>query len=914
MVPRALLVIALMCVAPADARQAPAEDPIATLVARLEQAGAAGDPSAVVALGTSPEASGVKVFASASALPPSRFIIKERDRAPLTASTDRLLLEVFAQYGNEAVITTWRVDVTSDPAPPGERRIQSMEQLSVVSGLHRLALNPAKQFDVRNLTIRGTDLTLELPSGQAFMAETADGPTAVVLLGRGRMQFAPTEPAERTQIRIFSGDESLGSEFTAAFIRVRPGDFSDTFGTSAFVPRAVHAGDFRRASEVFDDHVGQTLQLDLTDLSRERWSLIPSAGDLIAEVRTRRHGSLTYTRSSKDAEDISLFDRRRRRNLAVYASAEKLASRGRFYSEDQSAEYDVQRYDVDVAFSPERLWIDGNVQMTLKVRAYILTSVTLRLAEPLVVRSITSPQLGRLLHLRVVGQNSVIVNLPATVSRDTELTLNVIYGGRLEPQQVEQEALAVQAPQQQAEVEQAVIPIEPQYVYSNRSYWYPQATVTDYALARLRVSVPAEFDVVASGTQMDPPAITSSTSEGAKGRKLVVFDAERPVRYLACLITRLNPVVVREVPLPLGARGITVSPGVRNGATERGRGGLAPVGYADSGILPQERDADRRLGLTLSVQANPRQTGRARSLADRSESILQYFTGLIGGAPYGSFTLAVAENELPGGHSPAYFAVLNHPPPTIPLLWRNDPVVFDGYPHFFLAHEIAHQWWGHAVGWKNYHEQWLSEGFAQYFAALYAERDRGDDVFTGILRQMRRWSLQQSAQGPVYLGYRLGHIKGDGRVFRALVYNKGAMVLHMLRRTLGDEAFFAGIRRFYSDWRFRKAGTNDFRLAMESASGRELSAFFEGWIYGSAVPRLKFTTSATGGDLLIRFEHQGEIVPVPVTVSVTYTDGRSEELVVQVTEKIVEQALRLNGTPRSIDANRDHAAVAEIDG
>jgi len=71
---------------------------------------------------------------------------------------------------------------------------------------------------------------------------------------------------------------------------------------------------------------------------------------------------------------------------------------------------------------------------------------------------------------------------------------------------------------------------------------------------------------------------------------------------------------------------------------------------------------------------------------------------------------------------------------------------------------------------------------------------------------MRRWAMNQSDQGPVYLGYRLGHIKSDGRIFRALVYNKGAAVLHMLRRLIGDEAFFKGIRRFYADAKFRKAG------------------------------------------------------------------------------------------------------------
>jgi aminopeptidase N len=206
----------------------------------------------------------------------------------------------------------------------------------------------------------------------------------------------------------------------------------------------------------------------------------------------------------------------------------------------------------------------------------------------------------------------------------------------------------------------------------------------------------------------------------------------------------------------------------------------------------------------------------------------------------------------------------------------------------------------------------LSEGFAQYFAALYAAKDRGDDVLRSLLRQMRRWAVEQSSQGPVYLGYRLGHIRGEGRVFRALVYNKGAMVLHMLRRLVGDDVFFAGLRQFYTDWKFRKAGTDDFRAAMERASSRDLSSFFEGWIYGSDVPRLRFTSTVTGTEAQLRFEHRGEMIPVPVTVSITYTDGQTEEIVVPVTESVVERRVTLKKAVRSIDANRDHAAVATI--
>jgi hypothetical protein len=895
---RATWLAAALMLLPAGAlAQGDADDvPIRTLLQRVESALQRHDVAGYTAL------------LSASADPQSaagfvdeefragttKAVVQERDRQRLQGTLPgngySLTVDAFTEFGDRARVATWQIDIRK--SSDDRWTIARQERLSAIENLYRLAVNATRQFDARNFTLLAEDLELTLVEGTVFTIDTDQGTTGLVLLGHGELKFHPAPDTEKGQVRIFSGSETLESRFDAAYVRV--GTLDTHADRSVLVPRPLDQRDLRRAEQVFREESGKSFMVDLADLSRDNWSLLPAWDDFLAEIRTRRFDTLTYARSSSEAEDVSLFDRRRKRNISVYASKEKLASRGRFYSEDEFSTYDVLDYDIQVAATPERQWIEGVAKMRLRVRAPSLGQITIRLADSLTVRSIVSSQFGRLFSLRVANQNAVLVNLPATVLQDSELTLVISYGGRLEPQPADRETLLAGAGQDRGSapfVDDPMFPrAEASYLYSNQSYWYPQSPFTDYATATIQISVPAIYGCVASGeVSSDSPELVPG-KDPTQARKLYLFTAERPLRYLAFVVTKLTR-----------ADRWTV-------AFDRTRSGkrVVPAGRSNT---PYEK-------LDLIVDANPRQTARGREVAERAVDIVQYYESLIGDSPYSAFTVALVENALPGGHSPGYFAVLNQPLPNSGLTWRNDPASFSNYPEFFLAHEVAHQWWGQAVGWRNYHEQWLSEGFAQYFAALYAQHYRGDAVFANVLRQMRKWAIEESADGPVYLGYRVGHIRNDGRAFRAVVYNKGAAVLHMLRRLIGDDAFFRGMRRFYTESRFRKVGSDDLRLAMEAESGRSLERFFERWVYNASLPRISFSyrveTGSQGSVAVLHFEQSGELFDLPVTVTVQYADRKATDVVVPVTDKVVEFRVPLSGPLRTIDVNKDDGTVAEI--
>jgi aminopeptidase N len=261
------------------------------------------------------------------------------------------------------------------------------------------------------------------------------------------------------------------------------------------------------------------------------------------------------------------------------------------------------------------------------------------------------------------------------------------------------------------------------------------------------------------------------------------------------------------------------------------------------------------------------------------QEMLAFYAEKFGPSPYPTLGLVVAEGETPGGHSPPGLVYLQRRAPVLSTRsLPDDPANFSDLPGFFLAHEAAHQWWGQGTAPANYRERWLSEAWAQYAAALWLRERVGEGAFRSMMDRMARWAQRHDGAGPIHLGHRLGHLKQDPRMFRAVVYDKGAWVLHMLRGLVGDEAFFAGARAFLKRFRYAKAGTEDLRAALEEASGRDLRPYFESWIYGTGLPTLVWSARtdrlAAGFRTTVDVRPQGLPGPLPLQLEVTWSAGR----------------------------------------
>jgi hypothetical protein len=168
------------------------------------------------------------------------------------------------------------------------------------------------------------------------------------------------------------------------------------------------------------------------------------------------------------------------------------------------------------------------------------------------------------------------------------------------------------------------------------------------------------------------------------------------------------------------------------------------------------------------------------------------------------------------------------------------------------VHEMAHQWWGHMVGCKTYHDEWLSEGIAEFATSLYLRQFQPKDV-NDFWNLKRSWILSKNGAGyrpidagPIWLNAQLGDFEQSQNT--RLLYHKGAYVLEMLRVLMYDTKqknpdgrFIAMMQDFIKTYAGQNASTEDFQKVVEKHMGEPMDWFFHEWVYGTAVPSYDFT-------------------------------------------------------------------------
>jgi hypothetical protein len=201
-----------------------------------------------------------------------------------------------------------------------------------------------------------------------------------------------------------------------------------------------------------------------------------------------------------------------------------------------------------------------------------------------------------------------------------------------------------------------------------------------------------------------------------------------------------------------------------------------------------------------------------------------------------------------------------------------------GYWKTVAPHEVAHQWWGHTVGFNSYRDQWMSEGFADMSASLFLQAvDKNPKRFIDFWNDERELLTMKDREGyraidagPVTLGYRLSNSRAGMNLTRDLIYPKGAYILHMVRMMMwdkqsGDQNFKATMQDFVKTYAGRSATTEDFKTMVEKHmtpemagfGGGKMDWFFDEYVYGTQLPSYNMQSSIdnnAAGDMEFSFK------------------------------------------------------------
>lgn len=236
------------------------------------------------------------------------------------------------------------------------------------------------------------------------------------------------------------------------------------------------------------------------------------------------------------------------------------------------------------------------------------------------------------------------------------------------------------------------------------------------------------------------------------------------------------------------------------------------------------------------------------------------------------------------------------------------------------AHELAHQWFGDLLTCREWSHGWLNESFATYFDALFVEHHRGWDAFRYNILQDAELYMQEDASA-----YRRPIVENVYRepidVFDRHLYERGAVVLDMLRYHLGDDLWWAAVRRYVRKHAEQDVLTHDLQRAIEEATGRNMDGFFAQWVWKGGHPEFKATYAWDAKQRLATVnltqtqtpdESLTSIYQTPIEIAFM-VDGKFDRHTVQVTDAAHSFVFRLPGEPEFVSIDPAGRVLKTLD-
>jgi len=683
---------------------------------------------------------------------------------------------------------SWAAAAPGDPA-------------AILEELEASKLDPSAAVEVRNLRLDTGLAKLRIREGRLYPATPVAGrPVEFVLIGDAVLEIDPPDPVEADQLRRFTGRTNLREPIRRAVLVVCMDAAADALANRDRVAEPDPA-EIASAREAFD----------AWRAGSERRIVAARAAVLQDALGDPYYA--TYFAGRFESEELGTF------LYLVEPDAREQVTLGQFVRPDLT---DKER-------KRSQKWFDRAQRRGRMVGLEVddlgtfdnWLSTTLRgpAGEPAPGVAAFEP-VHYALDVRVDGKDgrvdgSAELRLRATtgsrkvvlLEMDSDLAVARVTGGDGADLPFVQErgdtyVVLADAPAQGAEVVVRVdyggaildkLPVADKlFALSNTTGWYPHAGDVDRATYELTLRWPKRLDLVASGKLVD---------EGEE-------DGERWMR--------------RRLDVPASA----VSFELGRYEFEEFR-----VGAIDVRVALDHVSQD----VPLAVR---------REVVDTVRDVLEYYQEAFGPYPLDHLQVTTAPRSFSQG-------LLGFV--TLSLVHMGDydvRMVLAGIDdrRSVLAHEIAHQWWGGVVGWRDYRDQWLSEAMANYATLMWIE-NRLPAERRPALTPISSWkqiltyttpdgrTIEQL--GPVVLGARLESSDADG-AYDAVVYRKGAVVLAMLAQNFDDGPFLQAHRQLCEAVRFREISTDEYFAALEKMFGTDLGWFKRQFIYGTGLPEVYY--------------------------------------------------------------------------